>query len=94
MDPSHIFVGIENERIMEIAHVEGEAWRVCMDFLSFPFLYGGSEFHNNCLSWTWKPVSAEEAVEKARGLTGEAERLKHLVQSGKEEKGKECVLYT
>lgn len=39
-------------------------------------------------------AAAEEAVEKARGLTGEAERLKHLVQSGKEEKGKERVLYT
>lgn len=39
-------------------------------------------------------AAAEEAVEKARGLTGEVERLKHLVEYGKEEKGKECVLYT
>lgn len=38
-------------------------------------------------------AAAEEAVEQARGLAGEAERLKHVVEYGKEEKGKECGLY-
>lgn len=40
----------------------------------------------------YRAAAAAEAVEKARGLTCEAERQKRLLECGKEEKGKECGL--